>query len=439
MMIQRIIAALGRNGKASDWRISETVKRGAEWYLVGSTLDTSRSVETVSYSVAVYADAGEGDSKTRGAYSLTVHPSADDAELDAALARALSAARGMKNPWYPIPGPGDAAKAVPLPANAFSRASIEDSMGGLRNALYRHDGEHGARINSLELFLSRRDERIVNSRGLDVSWSHYVAYTEFIVNARSEGKEEVELFGDLEFSAPDADRLAKAVKDRMDQARDRLVAVPTPSCDGLPVLFKGDLACQIYGYWFNAAQAQAAYEKTAAFALGEDTGTPGGTGDAIGLAAVPAVAGSPRSCPYDADGFGLAPVACIRDGKLAALAGPMKYARYLGIEPTGALPLFELAPGKLSVRELASKPHLEAVAFSDFFVDETTGDFGGELRLGYRVEGGERIPVSGGSITGNLAQNRGKILLSRELENTAAGRGPAACLVPLASIARVGE
>jgi len=85
---------------------------------------------------------------------------------------------------------------------------------------------------------------------------------------------------------------------------------------------------------------------------------------------------------------------------------------------------------------LQDKPHLEAAAFSDFFVDETTGDFGGELRLGYLVRDGKRIPIRGGSITGSMAQNRGKVRFSRELESFSICRGPAACIVPTASVSR---
>lgn len=46
--------------------------------------------------------------------------------------------------------------------------------------------------------------------------------------------------------------------------------------------------------------------------------------------------------------------------------------------------------------------------------DPATGDFGGEIRLAYLCRGTERIPVTGGSVTGTMAENRGRIRLSRE-------------------------
>lgn len=437
MMIDRIIRAVQANGKASDWRLTETVKRGAEWYLVGKDLDTARSVESTLYSLVLYVDA-PGEPKTRGAYTLNLHPTADEPELAAAVDRAVRAASGMRNPWYPIPGPDS-----PQPAwneaelyGAFAGSEPEAAMAGLKAALYRHDGQDGARVNSLEIFLSRVRTRIVNSRGLDRSYTSWKGYTEFIVNAGS-GQSEVELFVDLEFSSPDADRLATAVGDSLAQARDRLAAVPTPSCEGLPVLFRGKLAAQIYAYWFEAAQAQAAFDKVSPFALGDEVGGPGG-GDVVRLTATGAIPGNPRSSPYDADGFGLKPVECIADGKLLRLSGALKYASYLGLEPAGEHPLFVLGAGAKSLAELQAMPHLEAASFSDFFVEPTTGDFGGELRLGYRVEGKKRVAVTGGSVTGRLPDNRGRILLSRELETHDLCRGPAACLVPSATVAKAG-
>jgi len=437
-MIDTIRSAVEADGRASDYRISQSVRHGVEWYLVGDRLDTARSLEISTYSLTLYVDSGQGDEKTRGAYSLAIQPSADGAELRSAIERGVRAAKGIKNAWYPLPD-AEASQAAPaMPPNPFAAAAPEEAMPALKAALYARDGEGGSRINSLELYLSRIDERIVNSRGIDRRYSRYKGSCEYIVNASSPGKDEVELYGELEFAEPDLERLGSALGDKLKQARDRLEATPTPDCAGLPVLFKAELAEKIYSYWFEACQNAAAYQKTAPFSLGESVGAEGKGVDPISLKALPYLAGSPRSAPYDADGMALMPVDCIRADRLERLIGPMKYAYYLKQSPTGALPLFELSGGAHSERDLAATPHLEATSFSDFFVDPTTGDFGGELRLGYLYRDGMRRPVSGGPITGNLAENRGAIKLSRELEKRASCLAPAACLIPLARIASAG-
>jgi predicted Zn-dependent protease len=146
------------------------------------------------------------------------------------------------------------------------------------------------------------------------------------------------------------------------------------------------------------------------------------------------VKGAPNGDPYDDSGFPLASVKCIDAGRVARLVASVKYAHYLGLPATGLLPLFELAPGKSTEKELRSMPHVEGASFSDFFVDSTTGDFGGEIRLAYVHRGGKRIPVTGGSITGSLTANRGEILLSRESEAKARSLSPVACLLPFVTV-----
>lgn len=433
-MLDTIRSALDANDQVADYRITETIKHGLEWYFVGSSLDTARSVTTRLYDVQLYVDgSGDDGGRTRGAYSLTLYPTLSPAEVRAAIERAARAAGGMANPWYPIPGP--AADKVAPPASGFDHRPLAESMEGLRAALYAAEGPEQARINSLELFLSRFERRIVNSGGIDVRWASYDGYVEYVVNAAAADHEEVELFGDIEFSEPDYRRLTEHVLRRLTMAADRLVAIPTPAVTGLPVLFRDDLAAQIYGYWFASAHAKAAYEKTSAYSVGDRVADGTSGGDIVRLDAVPIVPGNPRSTPYDKDGQALSPVRCIDTGWLRRLVGPLKYTHYLGIDAAGDLPLFEVAPGSAALAKLESAPHLEAASFSDFFVEETTGDFGGELRLGYLVDDGRRTPVRGGSITGSLAQNSGRVRLSSERCVTGPGLAPCACLVPVASVA----
>ncbi|OHD21315.1 MAG: hypothetical protein A2Y38_11590 [Spirochaetes bacterium GWB1_59_5] len=433
-MIDRLKAALRGDGRIDDWKLVETVKSGVEWYLSGQALDTTRSVETKLYSLVVYVDGVDAaGGKTRGAYATTLPPTSSKAELTATIERSVRAAGGMRNPWYSLPEASSVAEAQPR--SGFDGKSLSESMSGLRSALYEPEAANGAKINSLELFLSRKATRIVNSRGVDVAWSSYFGYAEFIVNASAAGREEIELFGDIEFSEPDYGRLSQAVALRLRQAADRLDAVPTPAVEGMPVLFREELAARLYGYWFAQAQAQAAYEKTAAFSLGDSIGASG-DGDLVELTAVPYIKGNPHSAPYDVDGQALVPLPCITGGTLKALSGPVKYTRYLGLADSGELPLFELASGTAAAAGLEAGSYLEAAAFSDFFVDGTTGDFGGELRLGYLVKDGKRQAVRGGSITGSMVDNRGRVKFSRELETFSNCRGPAVCLVPLAFVSQ---
>jgi hypothetical protein len=83
---------------------------------------------------------------------------------------------------------------------------------------------------------------------------------------------------------------------------------------------------------------------------------------------------------------------------------------------------------------MRAAPGLEVAYFSDFNVDGDSGDFGGEIRLAYWNDGERRVPITGGSVTGSLFDNRGLLRLSRELADTDSMRGPAAILLPRVSV-----
>lgn len=64
---------------------------------------------------------------------------------------------------------------------------------------------------------------------------------------------------------------------------------------------------------------------------------------------------------------------------------------------------FTVSGGKESEAEIRTGDYLEVMDFSDFSVDEITGDIAGEIRLAYLHQDGKVIPVSGGSVSGSMA------------------------------------
>ena len=70
--------------------------------------------------------------------------------------------------------------------------------------------------------------------------------------------------------------------------------------------------------------------------------------------------------------------------------------------------------GTASEAELRTGDYLEVVEFSDFQVDEITGDIAGEIRLAYLHRDGKTIPVSGGSVSGNMAELARTMRFSKE-------------------------
>ena len=55
-----------------------------------------------------------------------------------------------------------------------------------------------------------------------------------------------------------------------------------------------------------------------------------------------------------------------------------------------------------------------------------TGNFSAEIRTGYKIEGGRRIPIKGGSVSGVMYDAFRRAWFSSEKVLRAAYRGPAA-------------
>ena len=88
----------------------------------------------------------------------------------------------------------------------------------------------------------------------------------------------------------------------------------------------------------------------------------------------------------------------------------------------------------MSLQEMRSKPHLEPLLFSDFRLDTVTGDFGAEIRLAYLYDGKDRFPVTGGSISGSVAELRASMVRSFERALATRSLCPTAVLLEGASI-----
>jgi len=439
MKLDELRDALRSRNDIAAWRVSETRRNGVESYLVRDKPDLSRSKRTLDYQVTVFVDSGSGDSRTRGSATASVHPTMGRGGVEAVLDRAIFAASKSRNPWYPLTAPAPA--AISMPPSGFESRPPEAWTGELLAALYAEAGTPGrGRVNSLELFLSRVERRVLDSGGVDAAWSGWSGTVEATVEAEGSSGG-VELTDWIRFAEPDFGMLRSEMGRRLTAVSDRARARPMPGLEGLPLILAGNDAEAILGWFFQNLDASRVFAKSSPFALGDSLHGPqarAGEYDPLDLRAEPVLRGSPRSAPFDGEGFPLAPLACVEKGVATAFHGPSRYAHYLGLRPAGSFSLFSVGPGSVAAAALRGEPSLEVAYFSDFDVDPDSGDFGGEIRLAYWNDGKERIPVSGGSVTGSLLENRGRIRFSRETAMSEGMLGPEAILLPKVSVTSAG-
>jgi len=450
-------------------------------------------------------DSSEAPRRFRGEATITIFPSFSLEECVAKIRQAVFAASKSHNPWFSLPAPSPLSVQVPI--SGFEALSFEDRVKSIRSALYspfEHMNQPKAmpivdslampknanpRINSLELFISKEQRRLLNSQGIDYSRTIWRGYSEFVVEADSPADiasnsptdssadspsnnpadspsnslsknladgsagssadnpySTVELFDDIEFSEPDPARLAQSIGNRLIQVSDRALAKPMPKLSGIALILRGKEAEEIFSWFFENSRTEAIYSKASPFRPGANV--QGGNenieaehkGDGaiiepLDLWAEPVISGLPASAAFDSDGFPLERTLVIENGILKTLIGSVRHADWLGVPRKGAFLLFSVPGGSMSLEEIHSEPYLEPVMFSDFRLDSMTGDFGAEVRLAYYFDGKNVTPVTGGSISGSMSTMRATMRRSKETTTMSRSVCPIAVMLQGAIIA----
>ncbi len=521
----------------ADWRLVERNIQRQERYYIVDRAEQARSIDEVVYSLTVYVDSiddvshpsacsnentpdeasansapsskkvdsSEAPRRFRGEATITIFPSFSLEDCVAKIRQAVSAASKSRNPWFSLPAPSPL--SVQIPTSGFEALSFEDRVKSIRSALYspfEHMNQPKAvpivdslampknvnpRINSLELFISKEQRRLLNSQGIDYSRTIWRGYSEFVVEADSPADiasnspadssadspsnnpadspsnslsknladgsagssadnpySTVELFDDIEFSEPDPARLAQSIGNRLIQVSDRALAKPMPKLSGIALILRGKEAEEIFSWFFENSRTEAIYSKASPF--GPGVNVQGGNenieaehkGDGaiiepLDLWAEPVISGLPASAAFDSDGFPLERTLVIENGILKTLIGSVRHADWLGVPRKGAFSLFSVPGGSMSLEEMHAKPYLEPVMFSDFRLDSMTGDFGAEVRLAYYFDGKNVTPVTRGSMSGSMSTMRTTMRRSKETATMSRSVCPIAVMLQGAIIA----
>jgi predicted Zn-dependent protease len=131
---------------------------------------------------------------------------------------------------------------------------------------------------------------------------------------------------------------------------------------------------------------------------------------------------------FDADGLAAQDVLLIEDGVLRGRTATQRYAQYLNIPATGRPGLAEITPGSTPLADLlrGESSVYQVIAFSAPNVDDVTGNFGMEIRLGYEIGPDGTRPIKGGSVSGNLFEAMANARFSAETAEFASFAGPRA-------------
>ncbi|MEW5851638.1 MAG: metallopeptidase TldD-related protein [Myxococcota bacterium] len=429
LKLDDIVAVLDRQRDLSAWQVTETRSRSTQRYTVFTRDEARREVETTRYNVTVHVRHPHDGAERLGesSFTLTPHVTTDwlRQEIDGAIQRAAL----VHNEVYEIPAPdGKGFDVVTVDQRVVENAAaiVDEVTEDIRAAAAAHAG---VELSSSEVFANYAQTRLRNSKGLDVSRAETELMVEYVLLAKDGKNEEHEIW-----QSPKSRLLSHLqIKDHVDRyvqyTRDGLDA-QLPRSGTFDVVFGEEALDTLWSYFSGQADAAARYEGWSRLKLGSPViNNP--RGDRITLISDPTLEGGMASEPFDGMGQRCLRTTIIEDNIFKQYIATRKYADLTGVPATGPMGNTVVLPGKTPEKDLfkGKNPVYELLRFSTFMPSPTSGSFSGEIRTGYLHKGGKRIPIKGGSVSGNVQQAFQNATFSSEITRREAYHGPRAVLL----------
>ncbi len=408
-MIENILKAL-KAADIEEYRINEVKSESAELFFVKKRLDMRRSAVLSKYKVTVFNSFDKEGKAMKGSADVLVSPGSSEAELKAKFADAYRAAGFICNPAYKFSKPECAKLIKRLP-------NLEEGVKYMTEALFEADTREDVFLNSAELFVIREEVRVLASNGTDVAFNRYLVKGEFVAQCKE--PQDVETYMDFSYRSLEIGALTELVKEVLDTTKARAIAKEAPKAGKYRVIISGRYAESLFNFYKDRSQSSFVYAGYSNNKVGDKLQGENIKGDAINMTLK-------ASSPFSMEGIAMKDRTLLEDGKLQLLHGGERFADYLGIEATGDYSEIEVKPGNTTLEEMKSEPYLNVVNFSDFQTDALNGHFGGEIRLAFYFDGEKEIPVTGGSVSGNLFELQENMVFSTKTQKRMNYTGPVA-------------
>ena len=390
-MLDMLLDLLKASG-ASAWEVTDTKETGWEFYFIRCRLDQNRARKVEHITVKVYVASPDG--QFLGSASGEVPPTASREEAEKLIADLKLSASFVRNPAYTLRA---GRREEPRVSEADVRKNAADFIRTVRSLPETKDCD----LNSCEIFTSAVTRRFVTSGGIDVTSVYPSSMLEAVVNARDE-KHEIELYRMYHSGSCGEEQLRRDLTETMRYGVDRLKTVPTPALGQADVVFSTDAALEIYGWFLDRLSTGMIFQRISDWEKGKPVADDL-RGDRLTLKAVRELPNSSANAAYDSEGAPVRDLTLIEDGVVKAHWGSRQFSQYLGEKDCFIVGNAVVSGGTRTEEELRQGDFLEIVEFSDFQVSPMNGDVAGEIRLAYWHHGGEVTPVTGGSISGSMA------------------------------------
>ena len=426
-MINTIVRIL-KEEQMTDYLIQETYLESAELFFVKQSLDMRRAENIHDVKVTVYRDFEKDGNQCRGNAVFVVNPADSEDEIRLKCKKAFMAAAFVPNMYYELAK--DNVSECVIPKTNLAEMSLEDVAGAVANAIYEAEAEvkTDSYMNSAEIFAECKKIHVMNSQNVDVSYEDYNINGEFVVQCKA--LQDVEIWQNFEYATLALDALKEKVKNALVMVHDRAAADTAPDAGVYDVVLSDRYVQTVLSYYKDRAAGGYIYNEYSDFRIGDFIqGDPTEVcGELLNLTYIPTV-------PFSTEGTTMKTLPCITDGVFKNIHTGVRFSSYLNVPATGNYRKIECASGHMSFEEMKAHKGLYVVNFSDFQMNAMNGYYGGEIRLAYLNDGTKITPVTGGSINGNIYDAQKEFIFSKEMQDTAAFKGPKAMLIKNVSVA----
>ena len=448
-MIERIKNSL-KKIEIADYTIHEMKQESVECFFIRRNLDVKRRTNLLEYTVTVFCpfekmeeelsveeklsmekehfmegehsmeeepsmEVAAGKKKMLGSSSVQLYPEMDEEEITTAIQSAYHAASFVENPWYELVS-GTAEEFVPS-SGTLAGHSPEENMKKMSEALFAAEENCGESVflNSTEIFSKRIVRRIVNSRGVDVSYETCEVFGEYVVQCVE--PQDVETYHDFSYRDLDTEALRKDVEEALEMTQARARAFSAPAAGTYRVILSGEQMRTFFQYYVSRSGSGMIYQKYSSYRIGTQVQGENVRGDSLTIT-LKAVE------PYSHEGIPMKDRPLVDNGVLTTIHGDSRFAYYLGIEPTGNYRCISVPVGSTPLSQMKTEAYLHIISFSDFQMDSFSGHFGGEIRLAFLYNRDTVTPVTGGSVNGSIMEVQGNMVFSKERYKNGNYEGP---------------
>ena len=399
-----ITKLLQANTDVTDYKINIHRKETCELFYIHGKLETVRAADNCEKEVTVYVD----HDGFKGDAQFHVYPSTTEEQLVSLIAEAVAKAKLINNKPYSLPLAETGEYVV---ESNFRDYGAADLASMISDAVFDANTITGASLNSVEIFINKHTETVLNSQGLHKTQTRYDAMVEAIPTFNG-AAQSVELYEQYNFSQFASENITAEIAGKLQEVKLRYEAItPDFPLNCKVVLNKLELS-ELFESIADDLNYATVYSHSNLRSKG-DFVQKDPTGDKFGITMHGSIPGCIRSAKFDGDGLSLSSIRLVEDSKVVNYYGANRYGQYLGEAPTGNLRCLSVDSGSADEAAFSSEPTLEIISMSGLQVDFYSDYIGGEIRLAYYHDGNKVTAVTGVSISGSLNEVLQDIRLSQ--------------------------